>query len=166
MATPLRLPRQVEADPRCKDIEKLLAQSLQPLWADGTLAVPHLIFTPALEKALKFAFGTKQLERGLEHIDVILNAEQKGQSIIREKEHTAPAYRVSRLLIIPNECTERYYRTCEATLFHHAERVLGLRVDVSHEKFAQGFLPDEHVKVLLVSERAAVANVLFALVSG
>ncbi|MBI3554657.1 MAG: hypothetical protein HY074_00155 [Deltaproteobacteria bacterium] len=166
MPPTLKLPRQVEADPRCESIVELLARNQQPLWEKGTLTVPHLTFLPSLENALKFSFGTKQLERGLEHIDVILNAEQKGQMAVREQKNAAPAYRVSRLLVIPDECTERFYRTCEATLFHHAERVLGIRVNVPYTTFAQSFLgPEAHVKVLLVSERAAVANVLFSLVS-
>ena len=161
----LKLPRQVELDPRNEDIKKLLAEDLRPLWENGKIKVPHVPFGPTFEAALKFALISKHLDRGLEQIESILNAQQKGLDIRHESEGTSPAYRLCRLLIIPNGCTERFYRTCEAILFRHEDRVLGLRVNVSYEQFALSLFGEGAlIKVLLVSDRGSATNVLFALV--
>lgn len=162
----LKLPRQVEADPRRDAIEKLLAQDRRPLWDKGRILVPHLSFIPEFEKALGWALRSRQLERGLEHIEKSLSCEKKGLSALQEKQHTGPAHRISRLLIIPDGNNERFYRACEAILYKHSDRVQGLRINIPFERMGENlFGSDKLVKVLLVRERESVANVLFSLVN-
>lgn len=163
----LKLPREVEADPRHDAIAKLLAQDMRQLWERGTIKVSHVPNSPALEQALDDAQRDRQLERGLEKIETLLRAEQKGITELREKQGQEPANRVSRLLIIPDECPERFYRSCESLLFKNSDRLLGLRVNVPYNVFAQHLFGEGAlVKVLLISDRKASANVLFALVHG
>lgn len=163
----LKLPRQLEADPRREALEKLLAQDQRPLWERGRITVAHVAFSETLEKALKKALHDHQIERGLENIEKILNAQKKGLEALRERDGAAPANRISRLLVIPDDCPERFYRNCEAVLFNHGDRVLGLRVDVPFETLADKlFGTDALVKVLMVSERDSVVNVLASLVAG
>lgn len=160
----LKLPRQVETDPRCHAIEALLARDLRPLWSKGTLAVPHMPFLAPFETALLAAQHSRQLERGLEHIDKLLSGEEHGLLALREKQGTPTANRISRVLVISDDGAERFYRSCEAILIRHADRVLGLRVTVPSAQFGQKlFGADSLVKVVLVSEKAAVTHVLLAL---
>lgn len=162
----LKLPRKVENDPRHEPIEKLLKQNLRPLWEKITISVPHIQFLPPLEEVLTRALSYKQLERGLEHIDQILNSEKKGLDALRQKQKTAPANRVSRLLLIANDGTERFYRACETTLIRHSDRVLCLHLDVPSARLSRNLFGEAQlVKSLLVSDREAVAHVLFSLLS-
>lgn len=163
--TELKLPRQVESDPRRQAIEDLLAKDRRALWDGGKTLVSHIDFTPALEQALERALNERQIERGLENIEKVLYAQKKGIDALRDRDGSAPASRVSRLLVIPDGSPERFYRNCESVLYNHADRVLGLRVNVPFERFGQKlFGKDALIKVLLVSERESVSNVLFSLV--
>ena len=161
----LKLPREVEADPRHDTVVRLLTHDLRPLWEKGTIKVPYISYTPVLEKALDEALYNRHLERGLEKIETLLRGEKKGLTELREKQGQEPANRASRLLIIPDECTERFYRNCDTILFNNSDRVLGLRVNVPYTTFAQQiFGQGALVKALLVSDRKATAHVLFSLV--
>lgn len=160
----IRLPKKIEADPRHDEIKKMLSEDLRPLWEKGTILVPHVPFFRELEKTLGYALRDKHLARGLENIGNLLNAERKGLAAVHERQGTTQVARVSRLLIIPDKCTERFYRTSEAILFNHSDRLLCLRVDVSYERLAQNlFGEDALVKALLVSDRDATSDALLAL---
>jgi hypothetical protein len=162
----LKLPRKVESDPRYEELKLFLATNLLPLWDKSTIRVPHVSFVPALEETLGRALGFKQLERGLEHLSQTLESERKGLVALQQKQKTAPANRVSRLLIIASDGTERFYRECETTLIRHSDRVLCLRVDAPCARLAQNIYGEgELVKALLVSDREAVAHVLFSLIA-
>ena len=161
----LKLPRKIEADPRHQAVEQFLLNNRQPLWEKGTLLVPHLAFSPSLETALIRALDFNHLERGLEHIEETLEREKKGLVALREKQGTSPVNRVSRLLIIANDGTERFYRACETTLLHHSDRLLCLHVDASSTRLAENiFGTDKVLKALLVSDRDVVTHVLFSLI--
>jgi hypothetical protein len=160
----LKLPRKVENDPRHEALEKYLSRNLHPLWEKSTIKVPQIEFQPPLEDVLIRALNLKQLERGLEHIDQILDAEKKGLVALQQKQKAAPANRISRLLIIANDGTERFYRACESTLLRHSDRLLCLHVQAPSARIARNILgEDQLVKALLVSDREAVAQVLLAL---
>jgi hypothetical protein len=84
---------------------------------------------------------------------------------LREKQGTAKPNRASRLLVIADDGTERFYRSCEAVLHRHGDRVLGLRVAVSSSTLGQSLYgKDTSVQALLVSDRVAVTQVLLSLV--
>jgi hypothetical protein len=160
----LKLPRNIETDPRREAIENVLARDMRPIWDKGTLNVAHIAFHDELEKALIAARVGRQLERGLENVEKILKNEEPGLAALRERQGAPFANRASRLLIIADDGTERFYRSCESLLYRHADRVLGLRVAVASDRLAENlFGPEKFAKALLVTERAAVANVLLAL---
>lgn len=161
----LKLPRQVEADPRHEALKQLLAKDLRPLWEKSPFQVAHISFTPKLEEALLKALNFKQIEPGLEHINQILGNEKNGLSAQQKKDGAAPSFRLSRLLIIANDGSERFYRSCESTLMNHGDRVLILAVGVPSSRLSQNLYgPEKAIKALMVSEREAVSNVLFSLI--
>jgi hypothetical protein len=165
-APTLKLPRDVEVDPRRETIEQLLQHDRRLLWEGGTIKVAHVPFTSSLIQALAGARRDECLERGFERMQRLLDAEKKGLLAVHEKKGTQLVARISRLLIIPDECGERFYRNCEELIFHHADRVLGLRVTVPYQKFGSDlFGSDALAKAVLVSDRKAAAAVLFSLVS-
>jgi hypothetical protein len=163
----LKLTRAVETDPRKKSIDTLLKRDCRPLWEKSTLLVPHVPLTHSLGTCLRTLLIRRQLERGLEHIDRILYNEQKGLLALQEKQATPPSLRVSRLFLVSNDGSERFYRACEKTVLQHRERVLFLCIDEPSSKLTQLFMneKDMTLKALLVSDRDAVSGVLFSLVN-
>lgn len=162
--TQLKLPRRIETDPARPAIEAALSRDVRPLWERGTIKVAHVELSQALELALCAAADEGQLARGLENIERQLESEKRGLDALREKQGTAPANRVSRLLVMSDDGAERLYRACETILFHHPDRVLGLRVAASSTRLAEKlFGPDQFAKVLLVTEKDAVTAVLLSI---
>ena len=161
----LKLTRAVEADPRREAIEVFLKKDCRTLWEQSALKIPHVPFLPALETYLKLLLNRRQLERGLEHIDQLLNTEQKGLSAIQEKKGAKPSQRVSRLLLVTNDGSERFYRACEKTLLRNSDRLLLVYVDESSSRLSEILLGETNksIKALLVSDRDAVSGVLFSL---
>ena len=162
----LKLTRAVEADPRHPAIEILLKGDCKPLWEKSSVKVAHIPLFPALGDVLRVLLGRKQVERGLERIEKLLEIEKKGLLAVQQKHSTAQVQRVSRLLLVANDGSERFYRSCEKLLLQHRERVLMVCVDEPSSRFAQVFLgeKDKTLKAILVSDRDAVTSTLFALV--
>lgn len=161
----LKLPRKVELDPRYAKLSHLLIQNCKPLWAKSTIQISQLAFSEKLETALLAVQGYKHLEPGLEQIDQRLGNEKKGLTALLQKQGTSSSLRISRLLIVANDGSERFYRACESTLIKNGDRLRLLRVDVPSERMVEKlFGRDRAVKALLVSDRDAVTQVLLSLV--
>lgn len=162
----LKLTRAVEMDPRHKDIHTLLKSNCKALWEKSNLLIPHVSLTRSLESSLRILFNRRQLERGLENIDRILHNEHKGLQALQAKQGTEPSLRVSRLFLVSNDGSERFYRACEKIALQYKERLLFLCIDEPYSKLSELFMPEKEMalKALLVSDRDAVSNVLFSLV--
>ncbi len=160
------LPRAVESDPRHKAIEMLLKGDCKPLWEKSSLKVALIPLFPSLEACLKALLGRKHVERGLERIEQVLGNEQKGLLALQEKQGGTPSHRVSRLLILSNDGSERFYRSCEKLLLQHKNRVLLLILNEPSTRLAEIFLKekDKTLKAILVSDRDAVSSALVSLV--
>lgn len=159
-----KLPRALETDPHRDAIERALSHDLKPLWGEGTAKVAHLPLTPALAAALAYAGKADHLARGLEKAEQTLVREAKGLQAARDKDGSAPADRISRLLVLANDGAERFYRDAEQLLRHHADRLVVLRLDAtSAELGAQVFGEGKVAKALLVADKDAVGRVLVAL---
>jgi len=105
------------------------------------------------------------LEVGIENIEKILEQQKRGLDALNEKQGSQPARRMSRLLLVANDGSERLFRACESLLTKHGDRLLMIRFDVPSARMGEKiFGPDRGIKVLLVSDRDAVESVLFALV--
>lgn len=162
--TKLKLPRALEGHPQAKDVEEALERERQLLWAGGVLGVSRVAFTEPIIAALFAARRSRVLERGLESIDLVLAGEAKGLEAARLKQNLPVACRISRVMVMANDGSERFYRHAETTLEKHGDRVVGIVVDADSERLAKGlFGAGKQVKVVLVTDRAAVASVLLAL---
>jgi len=160
----LKWPRSLEGHPRLGELEAKLEAAREPLWERGEIEVARIGATPALRDLIASLQGRNQIERGLENIAAILASEKKGQGALHAKQGTSPAFRVSRILLINDQGSERFYRDCERLLRDHAERVLGLRLDESGAAlFGEVFGEAATVKAVLVSHKEAVAQTLLAL---
>ena len=153
-----RLPRQIEADACCEAIQNALAARTGTLWEHGRVVVPALALTAPLGEALRAALMRGQLQRGLEAAVASLAAERRGLLDASD--------RVSRLCLVANDGSQRFYRQVERCLMAHAPRILGgmLAADgVTLGKLLYG--RDTAVKLVLLDHKDAVSSVLRALVA-
>jgi hypothetical protein len=160
----LKLPRKVTEHAAHDQILQTIYSDLRKIWLGGELLLPHLTLTPSLEKALAKTRDFWQLEQGLENITERLRAEQKGLKALQEKEGSGSSLRASRLLLVSNDGTPRFYRICEKLMKEHGDRVLFLGLDVTAERLATNIVRSEKaVKAILVSDKNSVSWVLSAL---
>ena len=159
-ATVPRLPRAVESDPRHDAVQSALRVAAAPLWPGAEVGVPVVADSKALRAALRAAQAAGQLERGLETIAAGLDAEAQGLRIAG----MGMAARISRLVIVSDDGSERFYRQVAALLRAHGRRVLVLRMRCAAA--ALGALLSARgatAKAVAVKHKAAVAAVLLAL---
>ncbi|MEY4066602.1 MAG: hypothetical protein RIR26_2810 [Pseudomonadota bacterium] len=160
----LKLPKLLETDPRAQKIQDSLKLNLKPLWPQGRLKVPTLELATHLEKALSLSRRAGQLRGGLENIESFLRREQKGLQALKERSLAQDADRMSRLLIVSSDGSERFYRHCESLLVSHSDRLAGVRLNVPSQILGQKFFgKDAQVKVLLVSHKDFVIKALESL---
>src|SRR5262245_15672681 len=110
-----RLPRAVELDPRAGAVQAALRVAAAPLWPGAQEEVPVVAASPALRAALQAARVAGQLERGLESITASLDAEARG---LRAAGMDQVA-RISRLVLVSDDGSERFYRQVAALLRAH-----------------------------------------------
>lgn len=161
---PPRLPRQVESEPGAAQLSSDLAARAQPLWAGGEPCVVPAELTPALAATLKSAYSAGRIVRGLEGAEHKLGVEERGLQHVDHKTGAVRGERVSRLLVLADDGSERFYRGVDSLLRRHAPRVLALRLPADERALGQLlFGRDQIAKLLLVEHKDAVSAVLLAL---
>ena len=160
----LRLPRRVEDELGAAPLASELAARSRPLWAGSDVRVPQVEFGPDLEAVLNSAFSAGRIVRGLEGAERVLAAEQRGLEHVDQKTGVARGGRVSRLVVLADDGSERFYRSVESLYRRHAPRVLALRLSVDESALGQLlFGPDQVARLLLIEHKDAVSAVLLAL---
>jgi hypothetical protein len=160
----LRLPRRVEEEPGAARLASELAARGQPLWAGAELRAAQAELAPALEAALKSAFSAGRIVRGLESAERVLAAEEHGLKHVDRKTGVERGRRISRLVLLADDGSERFYREVEALLRRHAPRVLALRLSADERALGELlFGPDQVARLLMVEHKDAVSAVLLAL---
>lgn len=159
-----KLPKLLETDSDIKSFVVTLNQTYQssPLWREGQRVVPLIEFSEDLRKALAFARRCGTLQGGLESIESFLQAEEKGLTGTRRAEGES---KISRLLLISNDGSERFYRHCESLLFRYTSRLMCLKINASSLILGQNFFGKEKaVKAMLVDRKDVMLKVLSSLV--
>jgi len=160
----LKLPKSLEADERAALIHTSLSKNLKPLWSEGRLKVPTLELNSALEKALSTSRRAGQLRGGLESIEACLRREQQGLQALKNRKLAQDAGRVSRILLMSSDGSERFYRHCESLLELHADRLIGIRLNIASQNLGQKFFGrDAQVKAVLVTHKDFVVKALESL---
>jgi hypothetical protein len=162
----LALPRAVEADARAAAVHAALAAGAVLLWQRGTLIAARLSLAPALARALGTARAQRRLVVGLDAAASALAAERAGlDALVRRG--TPVGGRVSRLLLVADDGTERFYRQVERVALAHAPRVLVVRCAADAVALGTAVLGRPRtVKAVLAAHRDAVAALLLALGDG
>ncbi len=160
-----RLPRQVESDPRAEAVKAAL-ENHQKLWSGARNRVVALPFAMSMIRAMQLEHRKGRLIRSFELIERALSAQAKGLKMVEEKSGISGGKRISRLLVIANDCSERYLRKVDNLLDQHHEIVLPLMIDADSERLGELFFGEgKTVKLLLIEHKDSVAAVLFALLT-
>ena len=159
-----RLPREIEADPRCDEIRGRLHARVRPLWLRGSAVVPVVPFSDPLRRALAEARSAGLLVRGLEAAASVLAAERRGLQALPANEAARHGVRVSRLLMATNDGAERFYRQVEPLGSTHAPRVLTIVLDCDGAMLGElAYGAGAAVKLVLTGHKTAVVAILRAL---
>jgi hypothetical protein len=161
----LKLPKDVVADPRHDAVVNLLTTHTVLLWESGRNQVATLPMTDVLAAELRGALSAGHAFQGLELISERLASEQKGLDALREKAPDSPQNaRVSRLLLLANDGSERFYRDCDALLSRYPQRLLACRLEIPGEALGKALLGSaKMVRSVLVVDKKVGARALLAL---
>jgi len=160
----LCLPKKLEKDKKDKPILSMLKKQLKPLQKDSNYLVPSFTLNQPLINALYSARRSGWLIRGLESAEKKLASEKKG--IDHVKPGDSGNERVSRLVVIANNGSDRFYRQAQRLIDRYSPRLLAISFDVTSEKLGEKlFGSGQKVLLLLLSHKEAVANTLLSLKS-
>lgn len=160
----MRLPKIVESDPRGPALRVGLRESCRKLWPGGAIVVPTAPWSTELAVRLGSVHREGQLVRGLEAIEKSLDRQAHGLSLVDARSPAERGARVSRLVLLGNDGSERFYRQAERLVSTQAPRVLAIQLDATSSQLAE-VVPEAQgvVRALMVEHKASVAQVLFAL---
>jgi len=117
-----------------------------------------------LLEALSAAYRAGHVVRSLEKTQAVLAAEAHGQRLADRRSGTERGQRISRLLILANDGSERFYRQVASLLKRHGPRVIAvfLKTDAAALGGAV-FGKGRAARLLMIEHKAAVGDVLLAL---
>ncbi len=162
----MKLPKRIELEGRTADVERAL-RGTERLWPKGQLEVPVVPLGRALRDVLESVHAAGQVTRGLERAEERLAAELRGMQRADRRSGATRGERVSRLLLVTDDCAERMARRVETVVARHAGRVLVVRLACGSDVLGPLlFGPDRPAKLLLLDHKEAVAEALLAIADG
>ena len=159
------LPRKLETGQEGIDILKVLDSHLRPVTQWNDLVLPSFRISEAIINSIYSARRAGRLIRGFEEAEKKLNAEREGIASIDLKTGSERKERISRLIIIANDGSERFYRQAKRLVEQNRPRVLAIHLDItSFELGERLFGPGKRVLFLLINHKDAVIDFLTSLV--
>jgi hypothetical protein len=157
----LKLPRELEADGTAETIRQVLMARTVQLWSGSDLSVPMIAMIDPLKKVLQRANVNGQVRWGLEAISEKLEGERRGITQLRERRGLSTGDRVSRLLLISSDGSQRFYRHIEHLLQLNAPRLLGCIIDMDGSALGSVIIGKERqIKVIMAEHKEAVSELL------
>ena len=155
----MKLPKQLEKECVESDVRAALEEESIQLYSASTIYIPVLKLTPKLRTNMFYAKSLGELVIGYEAIERALANELRGLQKIDSQSD-----RVSRLLIVTNDGSPRFYRELAFLRKRQGPRVLICRLDVDSVLMGNilGF-KDRVVKAVLLNKKKSVINVLKSL---
>jgi hypothetical protein len=152
-----KLPKGLNDHPLAASIDTWFRQNQGPLRPGGEQTVAALQWTPQLEAAIFAVQHAEHLLQGLELIRRAMEKETHGLQSVSNKTGVPVPERLSRLLILSCDGSDRFYRQAESVLSANQERMTGCIVStdslVLGSLFSKKKLP---LKALLINDRKAL----------
>ena len=153
----LKLPKAFATHPRADAVFQRFSRNERPLRDGSRVQVSWLPLDETLASALKAVYGTGHLTQGLELIAETLDREAKGLAMARAKTGQSASGRLSRLVLLADDGSERFYHDAESLLDRHGERVWGCRLTADAAALGAAFTPKGNpAKALLIADRQAL----------
>lgn len=126
--------------------------------------VASLVPGEAAKAALLSANQAGFVVRGLEAAERRLAEEERGLALVPRQDGKATAVaRLSRLLLVTNDGSERFYRNVEGLLRRHGPRLHAIRLEMDeHDLGELLYGPDRVTRLVLLEHKNAVAAFLLA----
>ena len=155
----MKLPRQLEDEGLESDIRAALERESIALYSNSDMYIPVLKLNLELRKHIFYSKSAGALIFGFEAIEEYLANELQG---LQKADNLSD--RVSRLLIVTNDGSHRFYRGLEFLQKRQGKRVLLCRLEVDSELMGNilGF-EGKQVKAVLLNRKRSVMNVLKSL---
>lgn len=118
----------------------------------------------SVQDALVSANQAGFVVRGLEAAERRLAEEERGLALLPQQERSAAAgVRISRLLLVTKDGSERFYRNVEGLLRRHGPRLHAIRLEVDEHALGEMLYgPDRVTRLVLLEHKNAVAAFLLA----
>ncbi|MBN1904364.1 MAG: hypothetical protein JW927_04635 [Deltaproteobacteria bacterium] len=159
------LPKALETGEEGEAVHMILNSHLNPVKPGSDFILPTFGLSQAILNALYSARRTNRLIQGLEEADKKLEAERAGIVQADNKTGASRNERISRLAVIANDGSERYYREVKKLVKKNFPRMLALYIDAtSYELGERLFGPGKRALFLLVNHKDAVINLLKSLI--
>jgi hypothetical protein len=157
----VKLPKQLKKENIESDVQAALDKESIKLYSDSEISIPVLTLTLELRKQIFYAKSLGELIFGYEVIEKSLENELRGlQKIDSQGE------RVSRLLLVTNDGSTRFYRELEFLHKKQGTRLMICRLDVDSALMGNilGFkVKKVKVKAALLNTKKSVTSVLKSL---
>ncbi len=135
------------------------------IYGKSEVLLGELLWNENLLKSLAFARRCGTLRGGLENIEHQLLNEQAGLDKLNEKNKDNLKRKYSRILLVTNDGSERFYHRCEMLLLKYSHRVFAFSLNVSSETLGEAlFGKGKHVKSLLVIKKEMAEKILSEIV--
>jgi hypothetical protein len=156
----MNLPKQLKVDNIEEQVLEALKENSIALYEDSEMQIPLLKLTPELRQQIFYAKSLDELIFGYETIAKELAGELRGLQNVNNQSD-----RVSRLIIVSNDGSKRFYREFEFLLNKHGGRILLCRLDVDSELLGYILgLGQKQVKTIMINRKNSVVNILKALI--
>lgn len=159
------LPKKLEETEEGEKILAVLQGLIKPVKPGHGYRVPSFPLSQSIINALYSARRTGRLIRGLEDADKKLAAEKTGIENVDIKTGSGRKERLSRLVIIANDGSDRFYWQTKKIVEQNRPRALAIQLDVSSFELGEIlFGPGKRALFLLISHKDAVIKFLTSLI--
>jgi len=152
-----KLPKGLNEHPLASSIDSWFRQNQGPLRLGGEQTVAALKWSPQLEAAIFAVQHAEHLLQGLELIKRAMEKETHGLISVSKKTGLPIPERMSRLLLLSCDGSDRFYRQAEGILVANQERMTGCIISTDSQVlgglFSKKKLP---LKALLINDRKAL----------
>jgi hypothetical protein len=156
----MQLPKQLKKDGVEADVRAALEKRRIEICSGSDLTIPVLTLTQELRQQLFYATALGELTIGADAIKKELQNERRGLANVN-----GLSERISRLLIVSNDGSPRFYRELEFLHKQEGGRVLICLLDSDAASMGSILgLKGKQVKAILLNRKTSVANVLKSLV--
>ena len=160
------LPKKLEGSEDGNKILTFLNSNLKPVQFLKEYMMPVLSGSQSIFNALNSIRRAKRLIRGFEDAEKKLNAERVGIKKVDNKTGSERIERISRIVVVTNDGSERFYRQTKKLVEQNSPRVMAIYLDISSFDLGERlFGPGKRALCLLINHKEAVINFLTSLIN-